>query len=438
MWFKKLLNLIKQKRGQLGAPRGLSGYTSGVFVNEDSALQVSAFHRGVTYITTQIAKLPWDIKDKNNKKLYGREYVLLNLTPNPEMDAMSFRLTMLYNAIIHGNAYAEIERNVLGQPIALWPIPTNEVQPYRLLDGTLVFKLANGADGRETYLRYQDIFHVKNFHTKNGLFGEGVVAYARDTLGISLGANQFASGLFANGGTPSGVIEVDGVLSDEAMARMKESWNKQHGGKKSGGTAILEQGAKYKAMSFAPDVMQFLESRKFSVLEVARFLGLPPTKLFDTDAATFNNMENANLEVATDTLDAWARQLEIQADIKILNNQYAGRYSELDLYQVFRGDMTTRANYFSKMMQSAALTPNEIREREGLAPYEGGDRYYVAVNNYSPADRIDEIVDAQIEKAEGPEDETSDTSNGEDQEERDSENAALARAAIKFLEGGKK
>jgi hypothetical protein len=68
----------------------------------------------------------------------------------------------------------------------------------------------------------------------------------------------------------------------------------------------------------------------------------------------------------------------------------------MDLYAVFRGDMTTRANYFSKMMQSAAITPNQIRVKEGMAPYTGGDRYFVAVNNYSPADRIDEIIDAQV------------------------------------------
>jgi hypothetical protein len=58
--------------------------------------------------------------------------------------------------------------------------------------------------------------------------------------------------------------------------------------------------------------------------------------------------------------------------------------------------MATRAEYFSKMMQSGAITPNEIRAKEGLAGYVGGDRFFIATNNFTPEDRMDEIIDAQI------------------------------------------
>jgi HK97 family phage portal protein len=212
---------------------------------------------------------------------------------------------------------------------------------------------------------------------------------------------------------------------------VKQSWKENHSGRKSGGVAILEEGTKFNPTSMSPDVLQFLQSRQFNVLEIARFLGLPPTKLFDVTAATYSNQEQSNLEVATDTLDAWARALESEADVKLLNKQYGGRRSEMDLYAIFRGDMNTRANYFSKMMQVSSLSPNEIRMKEGLAPYEGGDRYFIAVNNYSPADRIDEIVDAQIAKGEPKE--TKDIEEKDDVEEKDDK--ALVQAAIKYLEG---
>jgi hypothetical protein len=102
--------------------------------------------------------------------------------------------------------------------------------------------------------------------------------------------------------------------------------------------------------------------------------------------------------VATDTLDAWARNLECEADVKLLNNRRGGRKTEFDMYAVFRGDMETRSQYFNRMMQNAAMTPNEIRQKEGMSPYEGGERFFIATNNFSPADRIDEIVDSQINK----------------------------------------
>ena len=106
----------------------------------------------------------------------------------------------------------------------------------------------------------------------------------------------------------------------------------------------------------------------------------------------------------------------------------------MDLYAVFRGDMTTRANYFSKMMQCSAISPNEIRAKEGMAPFEGGDRYFLAMNNYSPLDRVDELIDAQVDKVEGQ-----DSSMGKEPDDspdsRDTEETPdpLTQAAISFL-----
>lgn len=435
----KWFNFLRYPRQVLQPPRRGFSYSGGVVVTEDTAMQASAFYRGVIYISSQIAKLPWELKDKNNKILDNRVAVMLRLCPNSEMTSMAFRLTMIQNAIIHGNAYAEIERDMMGRPIAIWPIPSRSVELYRRPDTReLVYRVIAGSQflpGEDVYLPFKDVFHLKNFHTKDGLVGQGVIAYGSEILGISLGADRMAANLFGNGGVPSGVLEVPGTLSDEAFARVKKDWTENHGGKKSGGIAVLEEGMKFSAVTMAPDILQFLESRKFSVIEIARFLGLPPTKLYDTERNSYHTQEQSNLEVATDTLDAWARSLEAEVDMKILNNQFGGTRSELDLYAVFRGDMTTRANYFSKMMQTAAITPNEIRMREGMAPYVDGDRYFVAVNNYSPADRIDEIIDAQIHK--GTTGGNSNSGNQTDPNAADpnATDAQLTKAALEFLKG---
>lgn len=429
-WFAK-----KSESEQIDAPRSAFSYSAGLSVNADSSMQVSAFHRGVIYISSQIAKLPWELKDSQNVIIKnGKIPTLLSLQPNPEMNAMAWRLAMVQNAIIFGNAYAEIERNTIGEPVALWPLPSDSVDPMRLPDGTFVYRIRQ-SPSNNIYLQPSEVFHLKNFHTKDGIIGQGIVSYASEVLGITLGADRFANNLFANGGLPSGTLETEARLSDEAFERLKKSWKESHGGRKTGGVAILEEGLKFKPVSYSPDIMQFLESRKFGVLEIARFLGIPPTKLFDITAATYSNQEQSNLEVATDTLDAWAKALEIEADTKLLYGRYAGRRTEIDLYAVFRGDMSTRASYFQKMMQSAAMTPNEIRVKEGMSPYDGGDRFFVATNNFTPSDRMDEIIDSQIEKNEGPEtpeEEASDIES-EDPEDIREVNAELAREALKFF-----
>jgi HK97 family phage portal protein len=284
---------------------------------------------------------------------------------------------------------------------------------YRVIGGDSVNA------GEDAYLLPQDVYHIRNFHTRDGLTGEGVVSYGADTLGISLGADKFANSLFANGGMPAGILEVPGGLDPEAIERIGETWKAAHGGRKVGGTAVLEEGAKFSPITHDPQVLQFLESRKFSVLEIARFLRVPPTKLYDAETSTYNNIEHENLAVATDTLDAWSRMFEMEADIKLLNKSYGGLKTEMDISAIFRGDMETRAKYFTALMQNAAMTPNEIRRKEGFEPYAGGDEYYIASNNFTPVSRIDEVIDSQIKAKETPAPEKQEPEKEEDNGEKE-------------------
>lgn len=365
-------------------------------VNEDNSMKVAAFHRGLIYISSQIAKLPWELKDINNEVVRGPIYDLLNLAPNPEMNAFRWRLCMVQNAIIHGNAYAEIERDGLGRPIALWPLESSRMELRRDTSGNLWYLYSDPSQG-DVYLRPKDVYHLPNFHTKDGLVGQGIIAFGAEVLGIQIAADNMAAGLFHNSGIPSGVLTHPGKLSDEAYKRLKDSWAEQQGGRKTGSTSLLEEGMAYNPINVDSTALQFLESRQFGVLEIARFLGVPPTKLFDVTAATYSNVEQSNLEVATDTLDTWATNLEMEADVKILNFRYGGRYTDIDLYSIFRGDMKTRSDYNKTMMGIGAMTPNQIRQREGQPGYgPAGDKYYIATNNFTPVDRIDEVIDAEI------------------------------------------
>jgi HK97 family phage portal protein len=424
MSWKEIFNFRKKPaRSVQGARLYVPGSRSKTYVNDDTAMTISAYYRGVIFISTQIAKLPWEVKDKTNKVLEEHSLAkLISLSPNSEMNTMTFRLCLTQQAIHFGNGYAEIERDGAGRPIALWPLDSKAVDLVRAQDeggraGQLFYRVAKASldqPGEDAFIPVRDMLHIKNFHTKSGLVGEGLVAFANDTLGISKAADRMASGIFENGGVPSMVLKHPNTLSDEAHQRLKQSWRDENGGRRAGGIQILEEGLSVEALDMDPEVLQFIESRKFGVLEIARFLGLPPTKLFDNTNATFSNVENANLEVITDTLDAWACNWEMEADVKLLNNRYGGLYTELDLFSVSRGDMKTRADYFSKMMQSGSMTPNEIRRREGMTPYKEGDKFYIAVNNFTPANRVEDLIDADI-KAKETKSEPADPSKAEEE-----------------------
>jgi len=397
--FPYLANLI---RTSLPSHGRTFFYSAGTNVNPHTAPKASAYYRGVTYISTQIAKLPIHIKDRQNNIQWDNAiYFLLNVRPNPETNAFKFKNYLIQSAINWGNGYAEIERDIYGRPKALWQIEPQRVTPMRTPSGELYYMVSGNESGSIVYLLPKDILIIANIYTEDGIHGVPTVTHASEALGIALGAERFANSLYANGALPSGVLRHPKALSDAAYARLKQSWDEQMTGKKTGGTVILEEGAEYMPVTHSPAVLQFIETRKFSVPEIARFLGVPPIKLFDMDSAKYGNMEQVHLEVATDILDVWSINFEGEIDIKLLADQRFYR-ADIDLYSVFRGDMSTRSTYFQKMMQSAALTPNEIREKEGLAPFKGGDRYFLATNNFTPLDRVDEVLDSQIKSSEEP------------------------------------
>lgn len=359
-------------------------------------MTVSAYYSAVIYISTQIAKMPFHIKDARKRVINDRISKLIGLAPNDEMNAFVFKLLMNQHAIHNGNAYAEIVRDNQNRIVSLYPIPTRYVQPMRIEDD-LFYQIANPVNNAKIFLRPKEIFHLKNFHTHDGIVGLGLVSYMSEILGINLGANQYSNTLFDNYGMPSGVLQHPGSLSPEAREHLTESWRAFQSGRKAGSTAILEENMKYEPISHDPESMQFLETRKFSVYEIARFLRLPPTKLFDAEAATYNNVENANLEVITDCLDPWATNWEMEVNVKLLNNSFGERKSEMDFFALSRGDSETRSNYYKSMFETGAMTSNQIRENEGKPGYgENGDKYFVATNNFTPVERIDDVIDSQI------------------------------------------
>ena len=45
-----------------------------------------------------------------------------------------------------------------------------------------------------------------------------------------------------------------------------------------------------------------------------------------------------------------------------------------------KGDTAARGEYYTKLFNVGALSPNDIRAREGMNKVTGGDKYYVQMN----------------------------------------------------------
>ena len=101
-----------------------------------------------------------------------------------------------------------------------------------------------------------DVLHIPGLGF-DGLVGYSPIAMAKNAIGMAIACEEFGSKFFANGASPSGVLEHPGILKDPV--RVRDSWNAAYGGSaNSHKVAVLEEGMKYTPISISPNEAQFL------------------------------------------------------------------------------------------------------------------------------------------------------------------------------------
>ena len=365
--------------------------SSGKNVNERSAMRVTAVYACVRVLSEAIASLPLHLYKKISR--FGKEkaiehplYEILHNEPNPEMTSFVFRETLMSHLLLWGNAYAQIIRNGKGQIMALYPLMPNRMTVDRDSNGEIYYKyFTNESDNKnlkrlsQINIKKEEIFHVPGLGF-DGLVGYSPIAMAKNAIGMAIATEEYGAKFFANGASPSGVLEHPGNIKDPD--KLRESWNKLfQGSANSHKIAILEEGLKYQPIGISPNEAQFLETRKFQIDEIARIFRVPPHMVGDLDKSSFSNIEQQSLEFVKYTLDPWVARWEqaIHRSL-LLKNEKKDYFVKFNVDGLLRGDYQSRMNGYATGMQNGFLSPNDIRSLENmdLIPDElGGNQYLV-------------------------------------------------------------
>lgn len=351
---------------------------SGIAVTPETALTFAAYFAGINRLATDIASMPLEVKRRNatgGRVTQPRDprHTLVYTEPNSDTTAIRFRTAQMSHVISWGNSYAEIERYGNGTPAALHllsPRPT-DTRPERTRSGKLVY-ITDG--GRGATLAAENVLHVAGLGW-DGLVGYSVVAFGRQAIGLGIAAEQFGASFFGNGSMPKGVLEKPTKMGKEAMERLRDQWERVHQGTVNANrVAILEEGLTWKATSIPPEDAQFLATRQFQVLEIARLLGMPPHKLGDYSQSHLTNIEESNRDYVDSTLRPWLIHIEQEGDRKLFTpgERARGLHLRHDMSALLRGNTAARTARNTAMRNGGALTADEWRIDEGYNPYETG------------------------------------------------------------------
>ena len=377
----------------------LGGTSSGKYVTERSAMQMTAVYCCVRILSEAVASLPLQFyrytDDGGKEKAVDHPlYFLLHDEPNPEMTSFIFRETLMTHLLLWGNAYSQIIRNGKGEVVALYSLMPDRMKVDRDEHGRLYYEYtvydADDVDGRKgtnkvgrtVRLQPHDVLHIPGLGF-DGLVGYSPIAMAKNAIGLAIATEEYGSKFFANGAAPSGVLEHPGTIKDPSKVR--ESWQATFGGSGNANKiAVLEEGMKYTPISISPEQAQFLETRKFQIDEIARIFRVPPHMIGDLEKSSFNNIEQQSLEFVKYTLDPWVSRWE-QAMVRALltPDEKKKYFFKFNVDGLLRGDYQSRMNGYATARQNGWRSANDIRELENLdrIPAEqGGDLYLINGN----------------------------------------------------------
>jgi HK97 family phage portal protein len=366
---------------------GGSPTSTGVSVDEFSAMNYSAVYAAVQLISSQVGNLPLVLYKKlpgGGKTRYEAHplYRLVHDRPNPEMSSLVWRESLQAHVLTWGNLYSEIVRNGEGRPVALWPITPDRVTPFRRgSDTPLEYRIVNG-DGSDDFIAAADMIHVPGLGF-NGIIGYSVIQKMRESIGLGMAAERFGGAMYGNGLAIGGVVSFKGPKPQELSdANYLASLNSKHQGvDRAHRILALYNDAKYERMNIPPNDAQFLETRQFQVDEIARWFNLPPHKLKELMRSTNNNIEHQNLEYYIDCLSPWLERWEQELCEKLISPLERNQQEiEFVADGLLRGDVTSRGEFYSKQFSIAGLKPNEMRASENRNPIDGGDDAFVALN----------------------------------------------------------
>ena len=278
--------------GTLGPPRdpviaawfgGQANSATGLSITPDTAMKSSVVWRCVNLLAQTYASLPLHVyleRGDGGKELDKKHprYKLLHDRPNHWQTSFEWREMMAGHFALRNRAYSEIVSSGGNAVALLVPLHPDRVRPFRAPDGRMAFEYSP-LNGQSRVILQSEMHYLHGM----ALGADGVplapVTACRESIGLSLAAEEPSARLFGNGTRLGGVLKfpVGKTMKDDpAREKLLKSWSKAQSGLSNvGKTAILEDGLEWQELGMTALDAQLLEARSFQISDITRIWGIP-------------------------------------------------------------------------------------------------------------------------------------------------------------------
>lgn len=374
---------------------------------------VSAISRASSSVPARIQrKLP----NGEFETLPNSRLATLLETPNPLQSQRKFFRNLCTSQMLYGETFLILlKRNASGnmvpvealggavgmmasieEPEEIWPVRGDLVEP--VLDEHSKLPIAWRFSTGSSYSTYpaHAVVQIAEVNPYNPLRGMGPLTAAYRTAAKDFVIDRYDEALLQNGGSPGGVLTVDGPLTDADQRAIRESWHEAHGRPESNRkTAVLPQGTEYKEIGLSPAQMEHEKLRAWDRQTILSIFGVPPVMLgLETmNYATSREQNRIFWETTVlPYLDFIKDEIQYKL-IKRMRGEESTYLIDFDISGVsaLREDMDSKVDRAVKLYEKGHRSFVEAAKLAGWnideVSIEGGDDRYVPVN-LAPADQI--------------------------------------------------
>jgi HK97 family phage portal protein len=397
------LRALFEQRSAIGSPYELLQHltrgavsVSGKVVNEASAMNVAAFWTGVAIRSRLLSTLPIDVVEllpdgRSVRQVPNHPVARVLSKPNTWQTRSEFVGMLETHRVARGNGYAFInrvvglstdgvERDQVAELIPMHPDKVEVVDKQDEFGGPTTYRL-HRSNGQVVTFAARDVLHVKGMST-DGRSGRSVLQDLREVLGGALATQDHANSLWSKDATPSLALKHPKTLGEKARKNLEESWEQTYGqSSDKRRIAVIEEGMEIQQLSLSPEDGQFLGTSQDLRQQLAAALMVPPFMMGLAEKATSwgSGIEQQQIGLLVFTLspDAVIYEQRFNMDLISRPDKYRVKFN---VNALMRGDSASRSNFYWRMVQMGAFSPNDVRAKEDMNPIANGDIYLQPTN----------------------------------------------------------
>ena len=361
----------------------------------DAYEKLEVVNRAVNIVVDDVAEIPVDVGPKvvglnpvfkNIRKVTVNN--LLNVQPNQYQDINTFKRNLITDYLIDGNIFVYFD----GQ--SLYHLPSENVT-IESDEQTYISKYTY--DGIIDYLP-SEIIHIKENSFNSIYRGVPRLKPAYRTMLLLASMRNFQDNFFKIGAVPGLVLKSPNTLSEKIKERMLAAWRARYNPSTGGRRPLILDGGleidNLTEVNFKDlDFQAAIAANEKIILQA---IGVPPLLL--------DSGNNANIR-PNHRLYYLETVLPIVRKVNFAFERFFGFDLSEDVSDIpaLQPELKDSAAYYSTLVNTGIMTPNEAREAMRMEPLEGHDDLRVPAN----------IAGSAANPSEGGRPEEEENNNGE-------------------------